>query len=97
MPRCQWTPEKLETLRKNYAEADNDELARELGCSRKVMIVYAGRLGLKKSEAANARRYAKMARANSDALREEMSLAVRRRVATGLVIEEPGKLIHYGE
>lgn len=86
-----WTNDKIELLKNRYPSADNAKLAQELGCSRKALAFRASTLGIKKTEAANEARYARM----SYRLPKNMPQGERRHIATGTLIQQGHVLTHY--
>ncbi len=85
-----WTPEKLQSLRTRYPNEDNGLLARELGCSRKALAFRASSLGIKKTEAFNEARFARLGTKAPAHLAD----GERRTIATGTVIIRGNVLTH---
>ncbi len=85
-----WTNDKIEQLKNRYPNEDNGKLARELGCSRKALAFRASAMGIKKTEAANEARYARMAAQ----IPAHLQHGEKRSIATGTVIARGNALIH---
>lgn len=85
-----WTNEKIEQLRNRYPNEDNGALAHELGCSRKALAFRASTLGIKKTEAANEARYARM----GTQLPQHLQRGEKRQIATGTIIIKGHILTH---
>jgi biotin operon repressor len=85
-----WTNEKIELLKNRYPNEDNGALARELGCSRKALAFRASSLGVKKTEAANEERYARM----GYRIPQNLQQGEKRKIATGTVIIKGHILTH---
>ncbi len=85
-----WTQARLDELRARYPHEDNGPLARDLGCSRKALAFRASSMGIKKTEACNEARYARLGRRPP----EEVWNGERRAIATGILIKKGNVLTH---
>lgn len=52
MPSLFWTNERLRIVRERYADADNEDLAREIGCTVCALQMQASKIGVRKSSIA---------------------------------------------
>jgi hypothetical protein len=85
-----WTPEKIEELRRRYPHEDNGPLARDLGCSRKALAFRASHLGIRKTQAANEARHARLARKPP----AHLDGCERREIRTGTLIIRGNVITH---
>jgi len=102
MPKLFWTKEKLAIVRERYPDADNEALAKEIGCTTCALQVQACKLGVRKSTAARGNAIRKGIGERKATIPARMRLrpnvtmpdGARHEIATGVVIVGCGILTH---